>query len=49
MACDDQARREQEEAFLRALESVATLGFEGDHLVLRQEDGAMAVILERKR
>ena len=49
LACDDQARREQEQAFLRALESVATLRFEGDRLVLRQKDGAMAIVLERKR
>jgi len=49
MACADPAVDEQEQAFLRALESVATLGFEGDRLVLRQPDGAMAIVLERKR
>jgi len=49
MACADPAVDEQEQAFLRALKSVATLGFEGDHLVLRQKDGAMAIVLERKR
>jgi heat shock protein HslJ len=49
MACADPAVDEQEQAFLRALASVATLGFEGDRLVLRQQDGAMAIVLERKR
>jgi heat shock protein HslJ len=49
MACADPAVDEQEQAFLRALESVATLSFEGDSLVLRQKDGAMAIVLERKR
>jgi len=49
MACADPAVDEQERAFLRALESVVTLGFEGDRVVLRQKDGAMAIILERKR
>ncbi|HAB14929.1 MAG TPA: META domain-containing protein [Verrucomicrobiota bacterium] len=48
-ACDNRALQEQEEAFLRALESVATLRFEGDWLDLRQKDGAMSVLLERKR
>ena len=47
-ACPDQALAEQEQAFLRALESVATLRFEGDRLDLRDEDGALAVILVRK-
>ena len=49
MACADPAVDEQEQAFLRALESVATMGFEGDRLVLRDKDGAMAIVLERKR
>jgi len=49
MACADPAVDEQEQAFLRALESVATLGFEGDRLVLRDKDGAMAIVLDRKR
>ena len=49
MACADPAVDEQEQAFLRAIESVATLGFEGDRLVLRDKDGAMAIVLERKR
>jgi heat shock protein HslJ len=49
MACADPAVDEQEQAFLRAIESVGTMGFEGDRLVLRQKDGAMAIVLERKR
>ncbi len=48
-ACADPAVDGQEQAFLRAIESVATLGFEGDRLVFRQQDGAMAIVLERKR
>jgi heat shock protein HslJ len=48
MACAEPAVDEQERAFLRALESVATLGFEGNRLVMRDQDGAMAIILERK-
>jgi heat shock protein HslJ len=49
LACADEALAEQERAFLSALESVATLSFEGDRLDLRGPDGALAVILERKR
>ena len=49
MACADPAVDKQEQEFLRALESVATLGFEGDRLVLRQANGAMAIVLDRKR
>lgn len=49
MACPDEALSEQERAFLRALESVTTLSFEGDRLDLRGADGALAVILVRKR
>ena len=49
MACADPAVDKQEQEFLRALESVATLSFEGDRLVLRQADGAMAIVLDRKR
>ncbi len=49
MACADPAVDKQEQAFLRAIESVATLGFEGDRLVMRDKDGAMAIVLDRKR
>jgi heat shock protein HslJ len=49
MACADPAVDEQEQAFLRALESVATLSFEGDRLDMRDADGALAIILKRKR
>jgi heat shock protein HslJ len=49
LACADQALAEQEQAFLRALESVATMSFEGDRLYLRKADGALAVILMRER
>jgi heat shock protein HslJ len=48
MACADPAVDEQEQAFLRALESVATLSFEGDRLDMRDADGALAIILVRK-
>jgi len=48
LACPDQALTEQEQAFLRALESVATLHFEGDRLDLRQADGALGIIMVRK-
>lgn len=48
-ACPDPALAEQEQAFLRALESVATMAFEGDRLDLRTPDGALAVILIRER
>jgi hypothetical protein len=43
------ALAEQEQAFLRALESVATMSFEGDRLDLRQPDGALAIILVREQ
>jgi heat shock protein HslJ len=49
LACADEALMEQEQAFLRALESVATLHFEGARLDLRQADGALAIILVRKQ
>jgi heat shock protein HslJ len=38
---------EQEHAFLKALESVATLRMEADELELRSNDGALAVSLKR--
>lgn len=49
MACPDEDLAEQEQAFLRALETVATLSFEGDRLDLRTADDALAVILVRAR
>lgn len=48
-ACPDEALAEQEQAFLRALESVATMSFEGNRLDLRQADGALAIIVVRER
>jgi heat shock protein HslJ len=39
---------EQEQQFLKALESVATARFEGDRLELRTADGALAMTLERE-
>jgi heat shock protein HslJ len=48
-ACAEPALAEQEQAFLRALESVATMAFEGDRLDLRTSDGALAIILIRER
>lgn len=39
---------EQEQAFLKALESVATMRFEADRLELRTEAGALAVTLSRE-
>jgi heat shock protein HslJ len=38
---------EQEQSFLKALESVATMRMEGDDLELRTKDGALAVELRR--
>ncbi len=49
LACANQAVTVQERAFLRALETVATMSFEGDRLDLRQADGALAIILVRER
>lgn len=46
-ACADPAVGEQEHAFLRALESVATMRFEGDRLDLRSKDGALAMVMVR--
>lgn len=46
-ACADPGVDEQEKAFLHAFESVRTMHIEGDLLVLRQEDGAMAIILKK--
>lgn len=47
-ACADPEVDAQEQAFLRAMESVATMDFEGDRLDLREEDGALAMVLVRK-
>lgn len=44
-ACADPAVDEQEQAFLRALGSVASLQFEADRLELRDPDGSLALIL----
>lgn len=40
---------EQEQAFLRALETVATMSVEGDRLEMRTADDALALMLERER
>ncbi|MFY7864652.1 META domain-containing protein [Roseateles sp.] len=47
MACLNAEVAEQERAFLKALESVATLQIEGSWLELRRADGALAVSLQR--
>ena len=39
---------EQEQLFLKALETVATARFEGDRLELRTADGALAVTLKKQ-
>lgn len=49
MACPNAELAEQEQDFLRALETVATLSFEGDRMDLRTADDALAVILVRAR
>ena len=49
LACANEALSEQERAFLQAMESVATLSFEGDRLDMRQSDGSLAIILVRSR
>jgi heat shock protein HslJ len=46
-ACADPALDEQEKAFLRAIESVTSIRFEGDRLDLLDRDGAMAILLIR--
>lgn len=45
MACADDAVMDQEHAFFRALEAVATVRREGDRLELRGEDGVVALTL----
>jgi heat shock protein HslJ len=47
-ACGDPALSDQERAFLRALEAVTTLQFEGDRLDLRQANGELGIILVRQ-
>jgi heat shock protein HslJ len=47
MACAAEGVMQQEQAFLRALESVATMRMEGERLEMRSGDGALALILER--
>jgi heat shock protein HslJ len=47
MACAAAGVMEQEQAFFRALESVATMRMEGERLELRSGDGALAIILDR--
>lgn len=47
MACGALGVMEQEQAFLKALETVATMQFEGDRLDLRTADDALAVSLTR--
>jgi len=39
---------EQEQQFLKALETVATVSQEGNRLELRRADGALAVTLARE-
>lgn len=46
-ASADPAIDEQEQAFLRAVKSVANMRFEGDRLEMRSADGAIAIMLER--
>jgi len=45
--CADSAVMEQEQAFLKALETVATMRFEGNRLELRTASGALAATLNR--
>ncbi len=45
--CAQQGVMEQEQQFLRALETVATVSHEGDRLELRRADGALAVSLAK--
>lgn len=45
MICSDKGVMEQEQAFLKALETVTTARHEGDRLELRTADGALAVTL----
>jgi heat shock protein HslJ len=47
MMCTAPGVMAQEQAFFKALESVATMQMEGDHLELRTAQGALAVILAR--
>jgi heat shock protein HslJ len=48
MCVDPEQAMEQEQQFLKALESVATLRMEGDRLELRTADGALAVTADKE-
>jgi heat shock protein HslJ len=49
MMCANPERvMEQEQQFLKALETVATAGFEGDRLELRTATGALAMTLTKE-
>lgn len=48
MMCPEPGVMDQEQAFLKALESVATMRFEGDRLELRTVTGALAVSLVKE-
>ncbi|MFO0826546.1 MAG: META domain-containing protein [Phycisphaerales bacterium] len=47
MACPGEGVMEQEQAFLKAMQTVATIRMEGDTADLRRADGAMALMLRR--
>jgi heat shock protein HslJ len=45
--CPDEGVMEQEQAFLNAMASVATMRIEGDRLEFRTADDALALMLRR--